>query len=305
MRFLSLSNDQLMQDAQCFNDNCTADESESDYSTDDDDSYSDSDYSTSDSDDDDNLSICLGQLTLPRKHGIPSEAQRLGLSSDAIVGILKRTKATPTDERMHESAAAAFVLPSSGNKDKPGSGAARKPEECLKKVLAGRAASRNKVFSSEGPYLRVCDQDVKGYGEVAMATRKEDIVTLRQLLQNGVSLQSCNRHGESVVHIACRRSSLPILKILMKEAKVSIRLRDDMGKTPLHDAAWTTTPSFEVVKMLLEDSPDLLFARDKRGHSALDYVPQTVWPEWCEFLESNKDLIQTAVKSPYTVSRSM
>jgi hypothetical protein len=290
-----------MQDAQCFDDDddFTADESESDCSSDDD--NSDSDYSTSDSDDDDDLSICLGQINLPRRHGIPSETQKLGFSSDAIVGILNTTTATSTDERMHESAAAAFVLPSSTI----GLGPERKPEECLNKILAGRAASRRKIFSSAGPYLRVSDQDVKGYGEVAMAARKEDTVALRQLLQDGVSLQSCNRHGESVVHIACRRSSLPILDILMNEAKVSIRLRDDMGKTPLHDAAWTTTPSFEVVTMLLEDSPDLLFARDKRGHSALDYIPQTVWAEWCEFLESNKALIQTAVKSSYTVSRPM
>ncbi len=80
----------------------------------------------------------------------------------------------------------------------------------------------------------------------------------------------------------------------MEKAKVSIRVRDDFGRTPLHDAAWTDKPNFELVRMILSDAPDLLFVRDQRGHLPFAYVPRQRWEQWCKFLDEHKELIQAA-----------
>ena len=58
----------------------------------------------------------------------------------------------------------------------------------------------------------------------------------------------------------------------MNEAKVSIRVRDEGGRTPLHDAAWTDRPNFDLVKIILKDSPELMFVKDDRRYSPLSYV---------------------------------
>ena len=90
--------------------------------------------------------------------------------------------------------------------------------------------------------------------EVSMAARKNDIKTLREL-------HACNKFGDSLLNIACRRSNTKIVKFLLEEAKVSVFLRDDTGRTPLHDACWTATPNFEIVDLLLNVA--LLAVRSK------------------------------------------
>ncbi|CAM9492475.1 unnamed protein product, partial [Sphacelaria rigidula] len=59
--------------------------------------------------------------------------------------------------------------------------------------------------------------------------------TLEQLARAGVDMGASNRFGESVVHLATRRGSAPVLQFLLAHGG-SLHICDDYGKTPLHDA---------------------------------------------------------------------
>merc|ERR1712154_754735 len=91
--------------------------------------------------------------------------------------------------------------------------------------------------------------------------------------------------SESVVHTACRRGAAEVLRFFMDEAGVSVRVKCDCGRTPLHDACWTHRPNFELIKMLITECPDLLIITDNRNFTPLQYVRQEQYPEWRAFLD--------------------
>ena len=43
--------------------------------------------------------------------------------------------------------------------------------------------------------------------------------------------------------------------VLLKEARVSLRIKDGYGCTPLHDACWRGTPEYNIVELLLGMEP--------------------------------------------------
>ena len=102
-------------------------------------------------------------------------------------------------------------------------------------------------------------------------------------------MSACNRFGESILHIACRRSSFEIVKYLVENSE-SLFLIDDFGRTPLHDAFWSPEPRFEVVALLMNTSLDLIRFQDKRGAIPLQYIRRDQWRQWCAFLESQKEI---------------
>jgi ankyrin repeat protein len=126
--------------------------------------------------------------------------------------------------------------------------------------------------------------------ELIRAIRNQDIPALRKLhFEQGRTLQAANNFGESVLHMACRRGFLKVVQFLLEEAHVHLWLRDDTGRTPLHDACWTATPNFELVDYLVEKDCDLLLMKDKRGHLPFDYVRKKDWSLWVNqyFYEKN------------------
>ncbi|KAL7551817.1 hypothetical protein ACHAWF_015010 [Thalassiosira exigua] len=129
--------------------------------------------------------------------------------------------------------------------------------------------------------------------DVASALRTNDLRTLRDLRASGRRLDGCNRFGESLLHVACRRSSAEVVSFLLVEAKVSPRIKDDYGRTPLHDACWRGRPAYDVVKALLEAEPRLAGVRDVRGHRPFEYARREHWGAWREFLGRNKDLLRS------------
>lgn len=169
-----------------------------------------------------------------------------------------------------------------------------KPEDHLQTMLAQQALSMDFFQVSEASFLPIKELHLDSYPQAARAARDEDLEALRRLDQQGINLQCSNRYGESIVHIVCRRGNDSMLEFLTEKAKVSMRLRDDLGRTPLHDAAWTDKPNFKLVRRILSQEPDLLFVRDKRGHSPLAYVPPQNWGVWCNFFDENVYLIQAA-----------
>lgn len=112
--------------------------------------------------------------------------------------------------------------------------------------------------------------------------------TLEQLARAGVDMGASNRFGESVVHLATRRGSAPVLQFLLAHGG-SLHICDDYGKTPLHDAFWSGEPRFDLVAMMLDSDWRLLRAADVRGATPLRYAKKRHWGLWCEFLDRVKD----------------
>ncbi|CAM9181630.1 unnamed protein product, partial [Hapterophycus canaliculatus] len=120
------------------------------------------------------------------------------------------------------------------------------------------------------------------------AVRRWDLGALEALAAQGVDMGASNRFGESVVHLATRRGSAPVLQFLLSHGG-SLRICDDYGKTPLHDAFWTAEPRFDLVSMMLELDWGLLRATDVRGATPLRYAKRGHWAGWCAFLDRVKD----------------
>lgn len=154
-------------------------------------------------------------------------------------------------------------------------------------------------FSKDFPvavdFIEPSEKMIEDYTvEVVKAARAGDTASLRKLHQDGNSLQCCNRFGESLIHMLCRRGELEPVKLLTEEANVSFRVRDDYGRTPLHDACWTSKPRYNLVKYILEKEPGLLYVKDVRGHVPFNYVRKEHYKEWFEFLQENKNILKSA-----------
>ena len=122
--------------------------------------------------------------------------------------------------------------------------------------------------------------------DLIQAVRNGDLDSLRLKAELGQAMQCANTFGHTLIHTAARRGATEIVRFFLTEANnVSPKVVCDMGRTPLHDACWTAKPNFEIIELLLDASPDLLFITDKRGYTPMAYVPKENWCQWCIFLE--------------------
>ena len=80
-----------------------------------------------------------------------------------------------------------------------------------------------------------------------------------------------------------------MVSFLVNEVGVSLRVRDDMGRTPWHDACWRTEPDLDLLDLLLDQAPEMLMLSDKRGHTPLDYARREHWAVLVPFLLERKD----------------
>jgi len=141
-------------------------------------------------------------------------------------------------------------------------------------------------------FLRPTEEQIAAYSNDAVAAvRTSDINALRKIYEEGRTLGCCNRFGESLLHVACRRSNADVVSFLLKEAGVSPRIKDDYGRTPLHDACWRGNPEYDIVELLLSEEPRLAFVKDVRGHKPFQYARREHWGGWKEFLDRKRDLI--------------
>jgi len=133
---------------------------------------------------------------------------------------------------------------------------------------------------------------------IVQEVRNNNLEGVKKLYEDGqfkYGVNACNRFGESILHIACRRGHLDMVKFLIGEAGLSCaEIRDDYHRTPLHDAFWTSTASPDVVEYLLEQPyvMDLLMAKDKRGFTPLDYSRGEDRGKWLRFLWERKDRLK-------------
>lgn len=148
------------------------------------------------------------------------------------------------------------------------------------------------------PYTQVADGFFMKYkrkhfdaydSEIARATRVGDLDAVKNRYQSGRTLLSCNRFKESIIHTICRRGHVRLLRYIIDETNISIKLVDDIGRNPIHDACWTHKPNFDLIKLLITAYPDLLYIADNRGFTPLDYIGKGCWHQWCKFLYHNRD----------------
>ena len=271
----------------------------------------DSSVYSSDEDEDDSVALTEEQEreeTLMAK-ALAKAAFDRTLSNSVLKQLMQPTAASPSKKPKLESAIQVGPLqfksgmrvtqsepalatlvnmnPTSTQRSKSGVAVTMKPQEFLKALLAKEGFTLKTVPALSLPsyFQGATEESVKAYSmDITKAVREEDIKTLRALHEQGESLNCSNRFGESIVHIACRRNAVAILKFLMQEAKLTCRVCCDYGRTSLHDACWTSEANFEVIAMLLDDCPDLLYVTDKRGFTALDYVRPGDYSAWCDFL---------------------
>lgn len=127
--------------------------------------------------------------------------------------------------------------------------------------------------------------EIEAYGfESLNAVRTQNVELLRKFHEEGRPLKCSNRFGESLLHLACRKSFAGVVQFLVREAKVPFAVKDDFGRNPAHDACWTVTPNWDLMDLIVEECPDLFFIEDVRGHTPLDYIRREHWPEWEVYL---------------------
>ncbi|KAI2502437.1 hypothetical protein MHU86_12013 [Fragilaria crotonensis] len=168
------------------------------------------------------------------------------------------------------------------------------PDSHLHSMLKsmGVASQTYAALDLKDYFIQTTAAHTSAYGsDVLRAVRERDFSALRKMHLAGRTLQCCNTFGESILHMACRHGDLEVVRFLVNEAGVSFRVRDDFGRTPLHDAFWTQKPEIELVKFILSSCPDLLLLKDKRGFTPLAYARRSHWGEWCEFLQENYNLL--------------
>ena len=160
-----------------------------------------------------------------------------------------------------------------------------KPLDVVKDALSSSGAkceTKSSMDMEDSFFVKVTEM----YGgDVVNAIRSNDVDALRKLHANGTKLQCGNKFGETLIHLACRRSSRELVSFLVKEADVSLYVRDDFGRTPMHDCCWRASPDLELFDMLLDEAPELLMLSDKRGHTPLDYSRRGDWAELVPFLK--------------------
>jgi hypothetical protein len=164
------------------------------------------------------------------------------------------------------------------------------PDVYLQSRLAAGGVQIRKIDAKSIPdfFQPITPRFVESFTmEISKAVREEDIVSLRRLHKSGHSLLCGTKHGDSILHTACRRNSVKVVDFLLNECNIRPNLCCDFGRTPLHDACWTSgQPNFSLIRMLLAHSPDLLYITDVRGSTAFNYTKKEHWDACCQFLRS-------------------
>jgi ankyrin repeat protein len=168
------------------------------------------------------------------------------------------------------------------------------PQQVLESIMSKRGmATTLYAYDQVSFFEALREEEINAYDfDVLKAIRTGDIEELRRFHESGRPLKCSNKFGESLLHLACRRALVPVVDFLLNEAGVTVQVVDDMGRSPLHDAFWTCEPNFELVDLILNQCPDLLFVKDKRGHSPLNYARREHWGKWTEYLQSRSAILE-------------
>ncbi len=159
----------------------------------------------------------------------------------------------------------------------------------LTKAQLGVALEAKAALSLDSFFSAVTEEQMAAYTmEVVNSVRNNDLDLLKKLHLEGQALDCFNRFGESLLNMACRRGFESIVLYLLESNLVDVRICDDGGRTPLHDACWNPSPQLKICQGLIEREPALLLVADRRGCTAFQYARQEHWDQWRKFLFENR-----------------
>lgn len=175
------------------------------------------------------------------------------------------------------------------------------------------------VNSCKSRMKPVSEEMTQAYSAIVTAVRQDDTTLVRKLyceeskgcavLRKGVN--ACNRFGESILHIACRRGNIDMIRLLVTDLELKVEEScDDYGRTPLHDAFWAgfEPRALRTVDFLLKQPyvTELLLCEDFRGSTPLDYTRREDRELWLCFLSERKiDLCCTTTKATKTMAKTV
>jgi hypothetical protein len=163
----------------------------------------------------------------------------------------------------------------------------------LTEAMTGFRPEVKSALKMDGYFPKVTEEQIAAYDmKVTTAARNNDLPLLKELYREGRSMDCCNRFGESLLHMACRRGFVGLGEFLLNDVKLSVRICDDLGRNPFHDICWNPTIEVDLAVLLLKRDPSLLFIGDKRGHTPFDYARPQDWPKWRAFLYEHRELLQ-------------
>jgi len=164
------------------------------------------------------------------------------------------------------------------------------PQDYLDAMIRSRGYSTQRFATLQTAYYnKPTTLQMASYHVFLMnLVRQKNAEKFRSILQAGISPNPCNVHGESLVHMICRRGDAALLQIMV-ELGCCLQVADDYGRTPLHDAFWAASPCFEVVEIILREDRRMLHLMDSHGAVPLTYVRKDHWPQWLEFLASKNN----------------
>ncbi|XP_075155369.1 eye-specific diacylglycerol kinase-like isoform X3 [Haematobia irritans] len=156
-----------------------------------------------------------------------------------------------------------------------------------------------KVFKFKSAYDRLFsfNEDVFGYGfspileqttdAVLLAAQSGDLMMLRALHEQGYSLQSVNRNGETALHFACKYNHKDILKYIIScSTRRLINMRDkEKGETALHVAARDGKRDLCVMLVAAGANVEI---RDMSGNTAMMVAFNRNHNEIASYLESQE-----------------
>mmetsp|Transcript_42822 Transcript_42822/g.103561 ORF Transcript_42822/g.103561 Transcript_42822/m.103561 type:complete len:397 (+) Transcript_42822:167-1357(+) len=199
---------------------------------------------------------------------------------------------TPSLSSMNSSSASHATNYHIGeNKTKPKKVESGSPQHYLNKELKRRGYNLKSYATLEsGYYTHPNEHQLASYGRIVTKAmyQPNNTKALGLLLECGISPNACNKFGESIVHLVCRRGHYDLLTMLM-DGGCSIKVSDDYGRTPLHDACWQSKPNFDVIRLIFQTDKHLVKMRDIRGTTPLSYVKEENFVKWNEFLASIMD----------------
>lgn len=171
-----------------------------------------------------------------------------------------------------------------------------KPTAYLQALVESLYGYRPEVKTAStltGYFPEVTEEQIAAYDmHVLNAARDDDLQRLKGLYESGQTMDCCNRFGESLLHLVCRRGFKDVAEFLLVDVKLAVRISDDCGRNPFHDICWNPEVQIEIAKLLLERDPTLLLIGDKRGHTPFDYARPEDWQTWRKFLFEHRSFLE-------------
>ena len=201
---------------------------------------------------------------------------------------IKRTR-TLNDRTMEDNDGSLNEPEKNALPDPKGSESPGKFLQILLKAEYGLTVNMKRSTELKDFFPTASEEQIAAYTtEIVTAARNNEVDKLRQLGEAGSSMNCFNQFGESLLHLACRRGFKSMVEFLLEIPDVEVRVVDDCGRTPIHDACWNPVPQLEICKWIIERDPSLFFVSDRRGFIPFDYARQEHFNIWKQFLLDNR-----------------